>query len=77
MKKPRKQSSDRDTMRPEYDFSGAVRGKYAGRFSRDVVMVVLEPDVAAAYPDAKAVNRALRAILDAAPSKPNKRRRTA
>jgi len=40
-------------------------------------MVVLEPDVAAAYPDAKAVNRALRAILDAAPSKPTKRRRTA
>jgi hypothetical protein len=78
MKKTRKASSDRDTMRPEYDFSGGVRGKYAGRFPRDVITVVLEPDVAAAYPDSKAVNRALRAILDAAPVKaPKPRRRTA
>ena len=78
MKKTRKAPSYRDTMRPEYDFSGGVRGKYAGRFPRDVITVVLEPDVAAAYPDSKAVNRALRAILDAAPAKATKpRRRTA
>jgi hypothetical protein len=78
MKETRKASSDRDTMRPEYDFSGGVRGKYAGRFPRDVITVVLEPDVAAAYPDSKAVNRALRAILDAAPARaPKPRRRTA
>jgi hypothetical protein len=43
-----------------------------------VITVVLEPDVAAAYPDSKAVNRALRAILEAAPAKaPKPRRRTA
>jgi hypothetical protein len=78
MKKTRKAPSLRDTMRPEYDFSGGVRGKYAGRFPRDVITVVLEPDVAAAYPDSKAVNRALRAIIDAAPAKaPKSRRRTA
>lgn len=78
MKKTRKLPSDRDTMRPEYDFSGGVRGKYAGRFPPDVITVLLDPDVAAAYPDSKAVNRALRAILDAAPVKPARsRRRTA
>ena len=78
MKKPSKSSRDRDTMRPEYDFSGGVRGKYAGRFPKFVVTVLLEPDVAAAYPTSKAVNRALRAILEAAPARPCKpRRRTA
>lgn len=78
MKKTKKLSPDRDTMRPEYDFSGGVRGKYAGRFPRSVIAVVLDPDIAVAYPDSKAVNRALRAILDAAPTKPVKsRRRTA
>ncbi|MDP3775718.1 MAG: hypothetical protein Q8Q85_15775 [Gemmatimonadales bacterium] len=78
MKKTRKQPIDRDTMRPEYDFSGGVRGKYAGRFPRDVTVVLLEPDVAAAYPDSQSVNRALRAILDAAPARPRRsRRRTA
>jgi len=56
----------RDTMRPEYDMSGGVRGKYARRFPKDAVMVALAPDVAAAFPDADAVNEALRVILKAA-----------
>jgi len=75
MKKTKKRSADQDTMRPEYDFTHGVRGKYAGRFPQSVVAVVLEPDIAAAYPDAKSVNRALRAILDATPAKPGKTRR--
>jgi hypothetical protein len=53
-------------MRPEYDMSGGVRGKYAGRFTGDVVMVPIAPDVAAAFPDASAVNDALRVLLKAA-----------
>jgi hypothetical protein len=56
----------KDTMRPEYDMRGGVRGKYARRFKRDVVMVTLAPDVAAAFPDADAVNEALRVLLKAA-----------
>ena len=56
----------KDTMRPEYDMRGGVRGKYAGRFPRDVVMVMLAPDVAAAFPDAAAVNGALRLLLNTA-----------
>ncbi|MGA3264412.1 MAG: hypothetical protein ABSC47_10260 [Terracidiphilus sp.] len=55
-----------DDMRKEYDFTHAVRGKYAKRFPRDVVMVTLAPDVAAAFPDADAVNEALRVLLKAA-----------
>ena len=78
MKKTRKQPPDGDTMRPEYDFSRGARGKYAARLPGDVTFVLLEPDVAAAYPDSQSVNRALRAILDAAPRRPRKaRRRTA
>jgi hypothetical protein len=53
-------------MRPEYDMTGGVRGKYANRFPKDVVMVTLAPDVAAAFPDADSVNEALRVLLKAA-----------
>lgn len=56
----------KDTMRREYDMHGGARGKYAGRFKKDVVMVPLAPDVAAAFPDADAVNEALRILLRAA-----------
>ncbi len=47
-------------MRPEYDFSNAVRAKYADRFKEGSNVVVLDPDVAAVFPDSRAVNDALR-----------------
>lgn len=50
-------------MRPEYDFRGGVRGKYAKAFARGSNVVVLEPDLVAEFPSASAVNRALRAYL--------------
>jgi hypothetical protein len=55
-----------DDLLPEYDFSqlkGAVRGKYADCYREDTNLVLLDPDVAAAFPDAKAVNDALRRVL--------------
>ncbi|HRK36581.1 MAG TPA: hypothetical protein PLJ47_18430, partial [Candidatus Hydrogenedentes bacterium] len=52
-----------DEMLAEYDFRGGVRGKYAGRFSGDTVMIALEPDVAESFPDAKSVNEALRLLI--------------
>ena len=54
-----------DDIRPEYDFSGGVRGKYAARFApnRVVRVVVLAPDVAEAFGSARAVNAALRRVL--------------
>ena len=56
-------------MRAEYDFRGGVRGKYAARFARGTNIVILEPDVAARFPDAKAVNDALRALAAVADRK--------
>ena len=65
MKKVSKANSlvAREEMRAEYDFSGGVRGKYAARFAEGTNLVLLAPDVAAAFPTASAVNKALRALI--------------
>ncbi len=78
-KRLRSPTRDRDTMRPEYDFSKGVRGKYASRLRPGSQIIVLDPDVAAAFGDAKSVNRALRTLLDVMPARParSSRRRTA
>jgi hypothetical protein len=55
-------------MRAEYDFSamrGGVRGKYFRRFQAGTNVVLLEPEVAKAFPTDAAVNAALRAVLRA------------
>jgi hypothetical protein len=49
-------------MLDEYDFSGGVRGKYAERYARGTNVVVLDPDVAAVFPNSESVNEALRAL---------------
>jgi hypothetical protein len=49
-------------LRAEYDFSGGVRGKYARRYAQGTNVVVLEPDVAKAFPSSAAVNSSLRAL---------------
>ena len=51
-----------EEMLAEYDFSGGVRGKYASRFAKDTIMVVLDPDVAELFPDPKSVNETLRVL---------------
>lgn len=65
MKKRKSQATDND-MRPEYDFSGAVRGKYYERFRQSSNVVVLEPDVSQAFPNSASVNQALRALVTVA-----------
>jgi len=63
-------TADGDVL-PEYDFRAGVRGKYAARYAERTNVVVLEPDVAKAFPTASDVNRALRRLLatgGAAPS---------
>ena len=65
----RVEAEPEDDMRPEYDFSelkGRVRGKYVERYREGTNLVLLDPDVAAAFPDAKAVNEALRLLMDVA-----------
>ena len=49
-------------MRSCYDFSGGVRGKYAGRFKEGVNLVLIEPGVRDVFPDSESVNEALRAL---------------
>jgi hypothetical protein len=61
-------------MRPEYDFSGGVRGKYAAAYAEGTNLIVLDPELMAAFPDSKSVNDALRALLQIATrAKPRKR----
>jgi hypothetical protein len=51
-----------DEMLPEYDFTGAVRGKYTQRYAEGTNLILLDPDVMDVFPDAAAVNSALRAL---------------
>jgi hypothetical protein len=58
-----------DELRPEYkrsDFGKMVRGKYADRIKEESNVVLLEPDIARAFPNDEAVNRALRYLLEVA-----------
>jgi hypothetical protein len=66
-------------MLPEYDFSKGVRGKYAARLKPGSQIILLDPDVAAAFGDAKSVNKALRMLLEVMPPRRTRssRRRTA
>jgi hypothetical protein len=55
-----------DELRPEYDFAqlqGGVRGKYVGRYRAGTNLVLLEPNVAQAFPSDEAVNEALRSLI--------------
>ena len=54
--------ADRDTMRPEYDFSKGVRGVTAARYREGTNVIILDPAVMDVFPDSDAVNEALRAL---------------
>jgi hypothetical protein len=71
-------SKQRDSsMRPEYDFSNGVRGKYAKRFKEGTNIVVLAPEVAEIFPDSAAVNDALMALVQIAKRQPRSNSSTA
>ena len=65
MKQARRNVAD-DDLRTEYDFSKAVRGKYYDRYRSSSNIVVLDPDVSAAFPNAALVNDALRMLATVA-----------
>jgi hypothetical protein len=71
---PKPQSRNDDDMLPEYDFSNAVRGKYYERYRQGTNVVLLDPDVAEVFPNATAVNDALRALVAVADAKASRRR---
>ena len=58
-----------DELRPEYkrsDFGALVRGRYAARLAKQTNIVVLDPEVAEAFPNDKAVNKALKGLIEVA-----------
>jgi hypothetical protein len=66
MKTPERQN---DELRDEYDFdslAGGVRGKYTKRMAAGSNLVLLDPDVARAFPSDEAVNKALRMLAELA-----------
>jgi len=61
-----KRVNEIDTMKPEYtleDLGVGVRGKYHTSKNEKCVVVVLDPKVAEAFPNAKAVNSALLSLI--------------
>ncbi|MBP0007454.1 MULTISPECIES: hypothetical protein [unclassified Roseofilum] len=58
-----------DELRPEYDFSqltGGIKGKYVERYRAGNNLVLLDPDVAKAFPSEESVNEALRLLMEIA-----------
>ena len=57
-----------DDLRPEYDLGqllkGGVRGKYAKRYHASTNLVLLDPDVRKAFRSERAVNKALRLVIE-------------
>ena len=72
--------TDKDKLRPEYkraDFPGGfVRGKYAKRLKESSNIVVLRPEVAQAFPNEEAVNKALLSLIDIAKKTTRPKRRS-
>src|SRR6186997_2799993 len=66
---PQTRLPEADEMRPEYDFSGGVRGKHHEAFKGGTNVVFLEPDLLEAFPDSASVNNALRFLVKLSRSK--------
>ena len=59
-------SKAKDEIRPEYrreELGRGVRGKYHARVSRGTNLVILNEEVAKAFPSSEAVNEALRTLV--------------
>ena len=58
----KQRTGNHDTMRPEHDFSQAVRGATAARYTQSANVVVIDPDILDMFPTGESVNEALRAL---------------
>ena len=65
----KKHPSLHDSMRKEYrfDYRHAKPNRFAEKMSEGVVVVILEPDVAAVFKSSEAVNTLLRSVIAALP----------
>ena len=75
---PTRRAAAAEEIEQEYDWSKAVRNPYAARYAAGSNIVVLEPDVAAVFPNAASVNEALRSLASVmagrTPKSPRRRR---
>jgi hypothetical protein len=84
----KKAKSQTDEMRPEYkrsDFKKLERGRYYDRIKKNSNVVVLDPAVAAVFPNSDAVKKALHSLIEvgtevmrltSAPNRPIRPRRS-
>lgn len=78
MTTPKKANRQPSDLRPEYDFSALgkpVRGKYYKASLSGSNLVLLDPDVARAFPTPEAVNKALRLLATVADATSRRHRR--
>jgi hypothetical protein len=59
-----KKTPEANELRPEYDFSSAVRGKHYKAYQEGTNVVLLDPDIAKVFKDSESVNHALRMLLE-------------
>ena len=56
-------NAEDDDIRSEYDFTGAVEGKHHRQYWAVQGLIALDDDLRDSFPDAAAVNEALRLLL--------------
>ncbi|MCK6568016.1 MAG: hypothetical protein L6Q45_10050 [Anaerolineales bacterium] len=58
-------------MAPEYrfDYKKAKPNRFAARMKDELLVVLIEPDIAKVFASAEQVNKALRALISAIPEK--------
>ena len=70
--KRKSRDEEADELRAEYDLGEllktGVQGKYADRFSKGTNLVLLDEEVAQAFPTDQAVNEALRLVIQLIPT---------
>ena len=60
------ETTEKNEIRPEYDFSGSIRGKHYQAYQQGVNVVFLEPEIAEVFKSSEAVNHALRMLMELA-----------
>ena len=78
VRKPDKTASEAagsDDLLPEYrfDYRKARPNRFAGNWSQDCRMVLLDPDIAKVFRTAESVNSALRSLVCSLRRKPNRK----
>lgn len=66
---PKSRHTESDDMLPEYgfDYSKARPNRFAGRISKDRLVVLLDPDISEVFTTPESVNAVLRALITTMP----------